>query len=193
VLYHGTTQLNARRIEKDGFHVPMLDILNVERNKRNWNKSIGSLGYGLYTFENDPQLAYEFASKFDPKNPVVFELPNIIPEKNLLDLTDPDTNLLFRKFCEDERNSKHGERIYDHVRHRGKVKSYAGVMTELFIIFLKKKYKITTLGVKRWTETDLPGVRYGVGANGIEVTVRNAQLINMGKINILRREDIYGS
>lgn len=66
-------------------------------------------------------------------------------------------------------------------------------MTELFIIFLKKKYKITTLGVKRWTETDLPGVRYGVGANGIEVTVRNAQLINMGKINILRREDIYGS
>lgn len=193
MLYHGTTQLNARRIEKDGFHVPMLNILNVERNEREWNKSIGSLGYGLYTFENDPKLAYEFASKFDPENPVVFELPNVIPENNLLDLTIPENNLLFRKFCEDEHNSKHGERIYNHVRHSRKVKSYAGIMTELFIGLLKNKYNLTTLGVKRWTETDLPGVNYGIGANGVEVTIRNAQLINMNKVKILRKEEIYGS
>lgn len=47
--------------------------------------------------------------------------------------------------------------------------------------------------VKRWTETDLPGVNYGIGANGVEVTIRNAQLINMNKVKILRKEEIYGS
>lgn len=193
MLYHGTTQLNARCIETEGFHAPMLNILNIERNKSNWNKSIGSLGYGLYTFENDPKLAYDFASKFDPENPVVFEIPDIIPEDNLLDLTDPDTNFKFRKFCEEIHNAKHGEQIYSHVRHSKKVKSYASIMIELFIKFLENKYNLTTLGVKRWTETDLPGINYGIGANGIEVTIRDAQLIDMDKVKILGKEDIYGS
>ncbi|MCT3602850.1 hypothetical protein EFS28_03470 [Lactobacillus acidophilus] len=191
MLYHGTSHLIAEKIEKDGFCVPILDILQVERNKKYWNRSIGSLGYGLYTFLNDPALAYQFALKVDSKSPIVFELPDVIPENKLLDLTDEHTNQLFREFCES--NSKHGERIYKYVRKSRKVKSYAGIMIELYILFLERRYHVEILGVKRWTETDLPNIKYGIGANGIEVTIRDFSLIDMDKVKILRKEDFYGS
>lgn len=192
-LYHGTTKINGGKIKKEGFHVNLLDIVVVERDRRYWNRSIGTLGYGLYTFKDDPQLAYDFASKFDSEDPVVFKIPNVIPKNNLLDLTDFQVNKRFKKFCQFQRNSEHGERIYKHVKHNCKVKSYAGIMTELFILFLKIKYNKRVLGVERWTETDLPNVRYGMGTNGIEVTIRDAKLIKRNEVKELGKEDIYGS
>ena len=53
MLYHGTTKSNADSIKKEGFNIEIPSIVEVERNRKYQNKTIGSLGYGLYTFENN--------------------------------------------------------------------------------------------------------------------------------------------
>lgn len=189
MLYHGTTNDNAMKIRNNGFNINVPNILMVERNANYWNKSIGSLGYGLYTFENNYDLAYKFASKYDLQHPTVFEINIQFPDNSLLDLTQSEMNNLFNKFCSFQNNTDHGERIYKHVRKNRKVKSYAGIMIELFILFVQQKYKYKILGVRRWEETILPGLKYPIGPNAVEVTIRDASLISNANFKIVRKED----
>lgn len=193
MLYHGTTKLNADSIKKQGFNIIVPSIVEVERNQRYKNKAIGSLGYGLYTFENNAQLAYEFASKYDAVNPIVFEINVEFPENSLLDLTQEDINAKFNEFCRIQSNTKHGEMIYNQIRKTRKVNIYAGIMIELFILFLQNKFKVKILGVKRWEETFLPGAKYSIGPNAIEVTIRNSNLVSKNNFKVLRKENIYES
>lgn len=190
MLYHGTTKLNADSIKEEGFNITVPSIVEVERNQRYKNKTIGSLGYGLYTFENNARLAYEFASKYDKVDPIVFEISVEFPENSLLDLTQENMNTMFNKFCRIQSNTKHGEMIYNQIRKTRKVNVYAGIMIELFILFLQKKFKVKILGVKRWEETFLPGTKYSIGPNAIEVTIRSSNLVSKNNFKVLRKENL---
>ena len=98
-------------------------------------------------------------------------------------------NNLFNKFCSIQNNTKHGEMIYNQIRKTKKVNTYAGIMIELFILFLQRKYKFKILGVKRWEETFLPGIRYSIGPNAIEVTIRDTKLVSKSNFKIVRKEN----
>lgn len=75
IAYHGTKTANAQRIMKTNF------ISNT--------KKIGWLGSGSYHFQENENLAREWAVKDYPNNYKVIRSELSIPEDKLLDTTDP--------------------------------------------------------------------------------------------------------
>lgn len=190
--YHGTANINAQNIIKSQrfrSDLQIIDSILWEGNRRKI-KIPGSLGYGTYTFVNDPQLALMFAKK-ENKNPVVLQVfIKTVDDDNLLDLTEADSQKQFQKFAGYLRNSQKAQEIFKAFIKRSKKSNvdsrnieddnsprdvYAGIMTELFIAFLKKK-GCRVKYVKKRTETLLPPNGYGYQRlglpNGTEFTIR---------------------
>lgn len=192
--YHGTANVNAQKIIKSQRFRSDLQIIDsiLWEGNRQKIKIPGSLGYGTYTFVNDPKLALMFAKK-ENEDPVVLQVfIKTVDDDNLLDLTEADSQEQFQKFSGYLRNSQKAQEIFKAFTFKRRKKSnidshnveddnsprdvYAGIMTELFIAFLKKE-GCRVKYVKKHTETLLPPNGYGYQRlglpNGTEFTIRH--------------------
>lgn len=180
--YHGTANINAQKIIKTQHFNSTLFIINsiLWEGRRQKVKVPGSLGYGVYTFIDDPKQALMFAKK-ENKEPVVLQVfLKTVDEKNILDLTEKNTIKKFQKFASYAKRVEDAKKIFKAFKANKKIIGssqdvYAGIMTELFIAFLKRndcyiKY------VKKRTETLLPPNGSGYQRlglfNGTEFTIR---------------------
>lgn len=178
-LYHGTTVSNAQKILKSGkFHSNLHTIESILYNGQRKRFSVpGSLGYGTYTFVDDPNIALHFISKFGVDNQVLQVDVDIKNHNSILDFTNPLHQEQFRRFSQISQNVSKANDIFRVMpgKSDGKVDLFAGIMTELFIGYLRKN-GIYIRFVKKQTETFLPPLtnsyqRLGV-PNGTEFTIR---------------------
>lgn len=61
VIYHATTSINWMKIKRSGFKLPIYNLGDFYLGQP--QKKPGSLGYGIYGFLEDAQLASEFITK----------------------------------------------------------------------------------------------------------------------------------
>lgn len=178
-LYHGTTTSNAQKILKAGkFHSDLHGIESIlYEGQRKKFKIPGSLGYGIYTFVDNPSMALRFINKFDMDNQVLQVNVDIENPVNILDFTNPNHQEQFRMFSQNLRNVQKANDIFNAIpgKSNGKIDLFAGIMTELFIVYLRKN-GIYIRFVKKQTETFLPPFknsyqRLGI-PNGTEFTIR---------------------
>lgn len=178
-LYHGTTTSNAQRILKSGKFYSNLHVIEsiLYEGQRSRFKAPGSLGYGTYTFMDDPDIALNFIHKFDADVRVLQIGVNIENPDDVLDFTNPKHQEQFRIFSQNTWNVQKANDIFHAIpgSANGKVDLFAGIMTELFIAYLRKN-GICTRFVKKQTETFLPPFnnsyqRLGI-PNGTEFTIR---------------------
>lgn len=178
-LYHGTTTSNAQKILESGkFHsnLHIIESILYEGQRRKLEIP-GSLGYGTYTFMNDPMMALHFIRKFDTDGQVLQVNVDIENADNILDFTNPNHRKQFRIFSQNSQNAKKANDIFKAMPNRanGKIDLFAGIMTELFIGYLRRN-GICIRFVKKQTETFLPPFnnsyqRLGI-PNGTEFTIR---------------------
>lgn len=180
--YHGTANINAYKIIKNQhFKNPSYNVDAILwEGTRQKIKVPGSLGYGIYTFIDNPNLALEFARK-ENEEPVVLEVSlKNINKTNLLDLTKKEHINQFQKFASYGKKAEKAQEIFNAFKDQHKIIGtsqdvYAGIMTELFIAFLKKE-KFIVRYVKKHTETLLPPNGNGYQRlglfNGTEFTIR---------------------
>lgn len=165
--YHGTANVNAQKIIKSQrfrSDLQIIDSILWEGNRQKINE--------------DPVVLQVFIKTVD--------------DDNLLDLTEADSQEQFQKFSGYLRNSQKAQEIFKAFTFKRRKKSnidshnveddnsprdvYAGIMTELFIAFLKKK-GCRVKYVKKHTETLLPPNGYGYQRlglpNGTEFTIRH--------------------
>lgn len=178
-LYHGTTATNARKILEFGkFNSNLQSIDSILYNGRRGRTKIpGSLGYGVYTFLDDPLLAKRFISKFSNDIMVIRVDVDVKNKDSILDFTNFNHQKQFRKFSENTHNVEKASNIFKAIPNKSNSKKdlFAGIMTELFIVFLRKK-GVYIRFVKKQTETFLPPLdssyqRLGI-PNGTEFTIR---------------------
>ena len=178
-LYHGTTTSNAQKILKSGkFHsnLHVIESILYEGERKKFEIP-GSLGYGTYTFVDDPSMALRFINKFDMDNQVLQVDVDIENPDSILDFTNPDHRKQFRIFSQNSRNVQKANNIFNAIPggSNGKIDLFAGIMTEMFIVYLRKN-GICIRFVKKQTETFLPPFnnsyqRLGI-PNGTEFTIR---------------------
>lgn len=182
MLYHGTTARNAQLINKESFSISIPNLVNLNyTNRKTKMKEPGSLGYGLYTFLDNRDLAFKFANKFTDSPAVVYEIKVNIDEDSLLDLTCEKDQHFFREFIEEAHNCNQAKQIHKKISSKTeKVDVFAGIATELFINYARTKGTIYK-GVKKATETfveplEPPRFRLGI-PNGIEFAIRDKKII----------------
>ncbi|MDE6946933.1 MAG: hypothetical protein K2P14_07115 [Anaeroplasmataceae bacterium] len=181
MLYHGTDRKNAKNIIEKGFNttVPAIqEILYQSDNKGRRIKIPGSLGYGVYTFQDSYSMAKSFSKKFS-KDVCVLKI-EISDEanNNILDLTKDRVKEEFSHFARIAESVKNADQLYSVFKKYGSAKMdlYAGIMTELYILFLTTKKKRKIRCVRKRTETLLPPLcrvhqRLCID-NGTEFTIR---------------------
>lgn len=187
-LYHGTSEsLGRKDIENYNSKKFVISIYDISRNKR-YSKLPGSLGYGYYTFENDRDLAYQFGKKkYHEKTMVLeIELDSKIEDDNILDLNDSKKKDLFLTFAKCGEQSETAKKLFEKMKKQHKYISlkqnvFAGIMTELFVRYMKEKNELNIRVVRKDTETYLPPFDkedYCLGIyNGTEVCIRDGNCI----------------
>lgn len=122
-------------------------------------------------------MALRFINKFDMDNQVLQVNVDIENPDNILDFTNPNHQEQFRRFSQNARNVQKASDIFNAIPggSNGKIDLFAGIMTELFIVYLRKN-GIYIRFVKKQTETFLPPFknsyqRLGI-PNGTEFTIR---------------------
>ncbi|MBD8086314.1 hypothetical protein HUK45_08795 [Limosilactobacillus sp. c9Ua_26_M] len=110
-LYHGTTTSNAKEILKSGrFHsnLHIIESILYEGERKKFEIP-GSLGYGTYTFVDDPSMALRFINKFGMDSQVLQVDVDIENSDSILDFTNPDHRKQFRIFSQNSRNVQKGQ------------------------------------------------------------------------------------
>lgn len=180
--YHGTTRINAEKILQNGFRESNFIIFNIVRNSKIKRIKVpGSLGYGTYVFIDDSELALQFGRKFS-NDPVVLEVAiDLHDEDNILDLTNSKIYKQFQKFASIAQQAESASSIFKEFYKQKAIRGtaqdvYAGIMTELFILYLRNEKNIDIRFVKKDTETLLPPNDKGYQRlglpNGTELTIR---------------------
>lgn len=178
-LYHGTVASNAQNILKSGRFFNNLQIIEsvLYGGQRKKIKVPGSLGYGIYTFVDDPSMALNFIKKFNDDVQVLQIEVDVKDTNSILDFTNVKHQEQFRKFSQNAQNVEKANRIFKAMPNKsnGKVDLFAGIMTELFIVYLRN-CGICIRFVKKQTETFLPPFenfyqRLGI-PNSTEFTIR---------------------
>lgn len=190
MLYHGTSDKNAKNdclnFKNHLFKINILNITNTFNNKRR-QKLPGSLGYGYYTFEDDYELALKFAKKkYSTPRVIEIELATDIDDDSVLDFLNHLKREKFLKFVDYVEYDQLAKKLMNafnktHKYISDKQDVYAGIMTELFIQYLKSEYHQVIKVVRKETETFLDprnNYKYRLGLpNGIEVCIRNPKCI----------------
>ena len=182
-LYHGTGKNIVDKIKKPSDFRMCIPQLTYNVTADNTKKP-GSLGYGLYTFQDDLQLAKKFADKSFNGKGTVLKIDVNVQRDEMLDLTKSEEINKFRHILESGKNTENAKRIFDKLKSRDlKQDVYAGVATELVIGFAKSKGEIINF-VRKRTETHFDKYKYRLGIpNGIEVTIRKkSSIVNFEEI-----------
>jgi hypothetical protein len=181
-VYHGTPYESGKKLINGGKSAVRLvkpskkDLFNGPDPKR--FRSIGSLGYGFYTFLEDPDLARVFAEKFaDPGHVLVLEL--------LIKL-DTDTTLRFdssfedmkrfREFLNDPQYCKDIGYLREKYSNTKFQKSLDGALLELYCALLEEG-KIANIQAICMPTVSGVGVKDATVPNGIEVLIKDLDVI----------------
>ncbi|EHO47594.1 hypothetical protein [Lentilactobacillus kisonensis] len=177
-IFHATTTLNWRKIHGNGFKVPQPDWAHFYQ--ENVRKKPGSLGYGLYGYLNDAELAKQFLLKATgSKEYVIIKLTvNVMDENSLNFVSNIDDMMLFRRFLLRPRL----QGIIDNLRtiYHNSFKQHGldGALIELFIRRLEKRQSVSNIDcVICATTTDLYRIHVFI-PNGIEYCIRNKMIIS---------------
>lgn len=182
-LYHGTRFESARDFKIRGakaIRIPKLTQRQIKDANFNRYVTIGSLGIGFYTFLDDPELAYAFIQKFSKgKKVIVFELEAEVSEDNLLVL-DYNTEDM-KRFNTWIKMPEVQNSINFYEKHKiingSKQKSLDGILIELYCRQISEVNKINIDAVEEPTHTSIDGINNSGIINGIEVLIRNKEII----------------
>lgn len=174
--FHGTNEINAEKILKDGFKKPEL-INNIK------NTSLpGDLGFGVYSFADDKELAYDFIKRqcSTHQTPVVLELELMIEEKDILDFDvedDLNTFLSFKKLTLESAKNRYK-------KFKTERKCLDGIIIEFMLSkegsFKPKMIKKKTYTPLRLDFIEIDGKKRPLVSNfsnGVEYSIRDLSII----------------
>lgn len=174
--YHGTNATSAEDIIGRDFKSPPL-ISQELRKSRNY-KLPGSLGYGLYTFNSDPELAEEFSKRFNDDDVKVVKIKIDVDEEEIFDLDLLEQMKKLRKFYREsvkrvERNIN-GKKINDK-----KQNIFDGILLEdlFFKIRTHKDVKAVKMATHTFLDTDDSPAYTSRVHNGQEICIRDYTII----------------
>lgn len=199
-LFHGTNLKGSIPLKRYGKNaIKKITYTSKQIEYGNIKKQPGSLGYGFYTFFDNPKVAYDFAHKFisyiDCKDRVfVFELYIEILDENLLVLDgESEDSKNFNMWLQTnkvQKMIKAYKKKYVNAKNN-KQKSLDGILIEMYCLVLKKN-NINVFAIKAPTRTNIDNeVPYSGVLNGVEILIKDPQIIidktfkeyDMGELN----------
>lgn len=173
--YHGTNEISATKlISREFKKVP---IISSELRKQGNVQLPGSLGYGLYIFNSDPELAEEFSQKFNSDTRVV-QVKIEINEEEIFDLDELEQMKKLREYYKlaiknIERNMN-GKRI-----NNKKQNIFDGILLEHLFMSIKKIKEVKAVKMATHTFLDSDDTSEYVSRvhNGQELCIRDYIII----------------
>lgn len=156
---------------------------------------IGSLGSGFYTFLDDYELAYDFARKFiyeTSDRVVVFELDIDVSENNLLILDgENDDSKKFRKWLALPEVQKIVKFYHEKqkINNTGKQNNLDGIIIELYCSVLAETGGAKIEVIKAPTHTSIDGMKVSGIMNGVEVLIKDPEVIIDGTFKEYKLEE----
>lgn len=173
--YHGTNATSAEDIIDRNFK--RLPLISQELRKPSNYKLPGSLGYGLYTFNSDPELAEEFSKRFNDDVKVV-KIKLDVDEEEIFDLDLLEQMKKLRKYYRDsakrvERNIN-GKKINDK-----KQNIFDGILLENLFCQIRtlKEVKAVKMATHTFLDTDGSSAYTSRVHNGQEICIRDYTII----------------
>ncbi|WP_056978165.1 hypothetical protein [Lentilactobacillus senioris] len=186
-LYHGTYEENANKIREKGFdaiYFPNVGQINMGKTP----KDPGSLGYGLYCFENSRENAFEFAKGFHTDSAQVIYFNFVSNNDYILDLRDSEDLKLFNEWINDDKRSRLFNELRKKYSNNGHQKSLDGAILELYIYDLVKRFKYVTkldaVVANTHTYFNDSASKITTFPNGVEVCIRNLDGIDLESLNV---------
>lgn len=179
ISYHGTNKQNANKILSVNFSIKLPVMMNNLYNPHNHEKVPGSLGFGLYTFIDNPSLAKDFSIRFNHTNWTVVEIQTEINHNELLDLDNSHNQTNYHEFKNKVRQQIElvAQHNYQRAVSSRKQSVLDGITIELYIMAIKKQQiSINAVKMKTYTTT-LKTNWVSIVPNGIELCIRNINLI----------------
>lgn len=192
-LYHGTNFVGSKnlKVKKEKAINPDVYTTKQIKNHDVKDKEPGSLGYGFYTFLDNPQLAYEFADKFlsaeKGNHTVVFKLDADVSSENLLvlDGVSEDSKRL-NQWLHRPKVKKIVGHLAEKYSNHGPQKSLDGAMIELYCLTLKESNLAKIKAVQAPTHTYIKDdiLEESNILNGIEVLIKDPSVVKTGTFDI---------
>ena len=196
-LHHGSLFTISKNLKSNGKKAIKKPIKYTRKQilDGNIDDHIGSLGYGFYTFLDDYKLSYDFEKKFIHEahdRVVVFELDVEVSEDNLLVLDGENyDSKQFRKWLALPEIQK-SIKFYKEKRkinNTGKQNSLDGILIELYCSLLAEVWGTKIEVVKAPTHTSIDGMKVSGIMNGIEVLIKDPEVIVDGTFKEYKLEE----
>lgn len=176
-LYHTTTLINATEINRNGFKVinpPKKPLVHQHKAKN--KKKPGSLGYGLYAFEDD-ELAEDFKEKIIGESDIVpFQID--VETNKILDLSCISDLKRYNQYKRKLLKFPLYTMLTEVYGNYGEQSSLEGAIIEIYIAeVLVKKLKNNIQCVRGFTSTGVEHSAGSVVANGLEYVIKTKEII----------------
>lgn len=178
-LYHATSHANAGKILREGFRIPQVSWGEIVTHHT--TKSPGSLGYGIYGFLNDLQLAGEFwssATSFSQKHDTI-EIQIQYDDEKCLNFVDNVRDMIFfREFLRNAHTQAQLRNLHHLFHNTFKQHAFDGAILEYYISYLRHTKDFETVDIVCCaTTTDVYNNFKIFIPNGIEYNLRNQSVI----------------
>lgn len=186
---HGTAKSNALAIKKSGFRDSCFPKFSSRQifNRDTDNKLPGTLGYGVYVFQDNYKLAYDFITTSGTSKPCVLEFDIEFDEDRVI--------IMDGKSAETKAYNDwvKGERVQKGLKHLRKKysndpsKQHAldGAVMELFVSGLLETKSLDTVDcIAGPTHTNTKEQSDLLTINGYEISIRNNDIIEYDTMKI---------
>jgi len=186
-LYHDTTSIQAHKIKQNGFddiRIPRIDQVKLGKSKQR----PGSLGYGLYGFQDDAGLAAKFISKFTQTGMIV-KFQVCLEFACVLNFVDSLTDMqLFSQWQADGRRQRLFKGLKQQYQNKVSQAELDGAMIEIYIVELLRHRLVERIdAVCSATHTVLANQPNSQRLpNGIEYAIRSNNSIQRMTIQIVK-------
>ncbi|MCP9305697.1 hypothetical protein [Lacticaseibacillus paracasei] len=197
-VYHGTPYDSGKAMIEGGKSAvriraitkkKLFDGVTFDKGRRQFGNP-GSLGFGFYTFLEDPNAARRFAEKFS-KETIVFEIDANFNEDTTLRLDcDPEDISRFTKFLNDQSFAKDIKYLEKKYKNGPFQKSLDGALVELYCI-LSKEGRIANFQVVCSSTTSNIGLSVLNSSipNGIEACIKDKAVIISDEFRIVHEDE----
>lgn len=180
VLYHATDSGNKLSIHKNGFKIPKADMAIFYA--KPMRKKPGTLGFGLYGFLDDENLAKQFfTNNFHSKNMTVYKLFASINDEYLLDFSCNTVDMkMFYRFLSNPKLRRTIDNLSKFYRNGRYQRSLDGALIEMYINRTVRKGDYPEIdAVCGSTVTNMNDFNFPVSIpNGIEYCIRDKKIIS---------------
>lgn len=186
---HGTAKSNALAIKKSGFRDSCFPTFSSKQifNGNTNNKLPGTLGYGVYAFQDNYELAHDFITESNTPDPCVLEFSIKFDEDKavIIDGKSPETKIYndWVKGEKVQKNLKHLREKYSN--NPSKQHALDGAVMELFVLELLETNNLDTVDcVAGPTHTYTKEQGDLLTINGYEISIRNNDIIKYDTMKI---------